>query len=62
MFTLCFLQGTKCDVKNAEDVKNLVSFAQEKMKYIDIWVLMSDLFLCCDSLFCIYWSENIVKI
>ncbi|KAL5159302.1 Chlorophyll(ide) b reductase NOL, chloroplastic [Glycine soja] len=30
--------GTKCDVKNAEDVKNLVSFAQEKMKYIDIWI------------------------
>ncbi|XP_027355006.1 chlorophyll(ide) b reductase NOL, chloroplastic isoform X3 [Abrus precatorius] len=30
--------GTKCDVRNAEDVKNLVSFAQEKLKYIDIWI------------------------
>ncbi|KAJ1442495.1 Short-chain dehydrogenase/reductase SDR [Sesbania bispinosa] len=30
--------GTKCDVRNGEDVKNLVSFAQEKLKYIDIWI------------------------
>ncbi|RDX83255.1 Chlorophyll(ide) b reductase NOL, chloroplastic, partial [Mucuna pruriens] len=30
--------GTKCDVRNADDVKNLVSFAQEKLKYIDIWI------------------------
>lgn len=55
------MQGTKCDVRNAEDVKNLVSFAQEKLKYIDIWVLVSDFSSCCD-LFCIYWWENIAKI
>ncbi|XP_054813313.1 chlorophyll(ide) b reductase NOL, chloroplastic [Prosopis cineraria] len=30
--------GTKCDVREAEDVKNLVAFAQEKLKYIDIWI------------------------
>ncbi|TKY68492.1 Chlorophyll(ide) b reductase NOL [Spatholobus suberectus] len=30
--------GTTCDVRNAEDVKNLVSFAQEKLKHIDIWI------------------------
>jgi hypothetical protein len=42
MLTSGFLQGTTCDVKNGEDVKNLVSFAKEKLKYIDIWVLMSD--------------------
>ncbi|XP_020231128.1 chlorophyll(ide) b reductase NOL, chloroplastic [Cajanus cajan] len=30
--------GTACDVRNAEDVKNLVSFAREKLKYIDIWI------------------------
>ncbi|MED6210874.1 hypothetical protein PIB30_068267 [Stylosanthes scabra] len=30
--------GCKCDVRNAEDVKNLVSFSQEKLKYIDIWI------------------------
>ncbi|BAT89647.1 hypothetical protein LR48_Vigan08g048300 [Vigna angularis] len=33
-----YVWGTKCDVRNAEDVKNLVSFAQEKLKYIDIWI------------------------
>ncbi|XP_057453370.1 chlorophyll(ide) b reductase NOL, chloroplastic isoform X3 [Lotus japonicus] len=30
--------GTKCDVRSGEDVKNLVSFAQEKLKYIDLWI------------------------
>ncbi|CAJ1977998.1 unnamed protein product [Sphenostylis stenocarpa] len=33
-----YVWGTKCDVRIAEDVKNLVSFAQEKLKYIDIWI------------------------
>ncbi|KAK7342966.1 hypothetical protein VNO80_25925 [Phaseolus coccineus] len=33
-----YVWGTKCDVRNADDVKNLVSFAQEKLKYIDIWI------------------------
>ncbi|CAN4076846.1 unnamed protein product [Withania somnifera] len=30
--------GTKCDVREGEDVKNLVSFAKQKLKYIDIWI------------------------
>ncbi|XP_011091971.1 chlorophyll(ide) b reductase NOL, chloroplastic isoform X2 [Sesamum indicum] len=30
--------GVKCDVREGEDVKNLVAFAQEKLKYIDIWI------------------------
>ncbi|XP_021715288.1 chlorophyll(ide) b reductase NOL, chloroplastic-like isoform X1 [Chenopodium quinoa] len=30
--------GTKCDVRDGQDVKNLVAFAQEKLKYIDIWI------------------------
>ncbi|KAL8555132.1 hypothetical protein ACS0TY_003070 [Phlomoides rotata] len=30
--------GTKCDVRDGDDVKNLVAFAQEQLKYIDIWV------------------------
>ncbi|OWM72592.1 hypothetical protein CDL15_Pgr013060 [Punica granatum] len=30
--------GTKCDVSKGQDVKNLVAFAQEKMKHIDIWI------------------------
>ncbi|KAF3660742.1 putative chlorophyll(ide) b reductase NOL, chloroplastic-like isoform X4 [Capsicum annuum] len=29
--------GTKCDVREGEDVKNLVAFAKHKLKYIDIW-------------------------
>ncbi|KAK6928985.1 hypothetical protein RJ641_005190 [Dillenia turbinata] len=29
---------TKCDVREAQDVKNLVAFAQQNLKYIDIWV------------------------
>ncbi|KAI9071880.1 hypothetical protein K1719_046153 [Acacia pycnantha] len=36
-----YVWGTKCDVREAEDVKNLVAFAQEKLKYIDIWLLNS---------------------
>ncbi|PHT74305.1 hypothetical protein T459_21582 [Capsicum annuum] len=31
------MQGTKCDVREGEDVKNLVAFAKHKLKYIDIW-------------------------
>lgn len=36
----CFrsIQGTRCDVREGEDVKDLVAFAQEKLKCIDIWV------------------------
>ncbi|WCJ19149.1 NYC1-like [Euphorbia peplus] len=30
--------GTKCDVREGEDVKNLVRFAQENLKYIDLWI------------------------
>ncbi|KAM3379051.1 chlorophyll(ide) b reductase NOL, chloroplastic [Capsicum galapagoense] len=30
--------GTKCDVREGEDVKNLVAFAKHKLKYIDIWI------------------------
>ncbi|GAB2287522.1 hypothetical protein Dimus_021897 [Dionaea muscipula] len=30
--------GTKCDVREGQDVKNLVAFAREKLKYIDIWI------------------------
>ncbi|KAI8560703.1 hypothetical protein RHMOL_Rhmol04G0277300 [Rhododendron molle] len=30
--------GTKCDVRQGDDVKNLVSFAKEKLDYIDIWI------------------------
>ncbi|XP_028123865.1 chlorophyll(ide) b reductase NOL, chloroplastic-like isoform X2 [Camellia sinensis] len=30
--------GTKCDVRQGDDVKNLVAFAKEKLKYIDIWI------------------------
>ncbi|CAO2833064.1 unnamed protein product [Amaranthus hypochondriacus] len=30
--------GVKCDVRDGRDVKNLVAFAQEKLKYIDIWI------------------------
>lgn len=30
--------GTKCDVREGQDVKNLVAFAQEKLNYIDIWI------------------------
>ncbi|GMJ11892.1 NYC1-like [Hibiscus trionum] len=30
--------GTQCDVRKAEDVKNLVLFAQKNLGYIDIWI------------------------
>lgn len=30
--------GTTCDVRDANDVKNLVTYAQENLKYIDIWI------------------------
>ncbi|KAF5197104.1 Chlorophyll(ide) b reductase NOL protein [Thalictrum thalictroides] len=30
--------GTTCDVREGKDVKALVSFACEKLKYIDIWI------------------------
>ncbi|XP_011032940.1 PREDICTED: chlorophyll(ide) b reductase NOL, chloroplastic isoform X2 [Populus euphratica] len=30
--------GTKCDVREGKDVKDLVAFAQESLKYIDIWI------------------------
>lgn len=39
------LQGTKCDVREADDVKRLVAFAKQNMKHIDIWVSISDLVL-----------------
>ncbi|XP_031125931.1 chlorophyll(ide) b reductase NOL, chloroplastic [Ipomoea triloba] len=30
--------GTKCDVRDSEDVKSLVAFAKQNLKYIDIWI------------------------
>ncbi|KAJ7949464.1 chlorophyll(Ide) b reductase NOL, chloroplastic-like [Quillaja saponaria] len=30
--------GTKCDVREGQDVKDLVIFAKENLKYIDIWI------------------------
>ncbi|KAL3516265.1 hypothetical protein ACH5RR_023167 [Cinchona calisaya] len=30
--------GTTCDVRDSKDVRALVAFAQEKLKYIDIWI------------------------
>ncbi|KAJ3685901.1 hypothetical protein LUZ61_015065 [Rhynchospora tenuis] len=30
--------GTVCDVREGKDVKALVEFAREKLKYIDIWI------------------------
>ncbi|KAM7267537.1 hypothetical protein ACFE04_009703 [Oxalis oulophora] len=30
--------GTKCDVRESQDVKNLVAYAQNNLKYIDIWI------------------------
>ncbi|PKU64606.1 chlorophyll(ide) b reductase NOL, chloroplastic isoform X1 [Dendrobium catenatum] len=30
--------GTVCDVRVGKDVKELVAFAREKMKYVDIWI------------------------
>lgn len=36
------MQGTKCDVREGDDVKNLVAFVKQKLKYIDIWVFNLD--------------------
>ncbi|XP_038885315.1 chlorophyll(ide) b reductase NOL, chloroplastic isoform X2 [Benincasa hispida] len=30
--------GTRCDVREGEDIKNLVTFVQKNLKYIDIWI------------------------
>ncbi|CAN6697427.1 unnamed protein product [Malus baccata var. baccata] len=30
--------GTNCDVREGQDVKDLVAFAQKNLKYIDIWI------------------------
>ncbi|GAB4836199.1 hypothetical protein Ancab_001113 [Ancistrocladus abbreviatus] len=30
--------GAKCDVREGQDVKDLVAYAQEHLKYIDIWI------------------------
>ncbi|KAM7512421.1 hypothetical protein LguiB_011296 [Lonicera macranthoides] len=30
--------GIQCDVREGKDVKNLVAYAQENLKYIDIWI------------------------
>nr|XP_043624589.1 chlorophyll(ide) b reductase NOL, chloroplastic isoform X3 [Erigeron canadensis] len=30
--------GTKCDVRDGNDVKNLVQFAQDNLQYVDIWI------------------------
>ncbi|KAK9190459.1 hypothetical protein WN943_019064 [Citrus x changshan-huyou] len=35
--------GTKCDVSEGNEVADLVAFAQKNLKYVDIWVFMSDL-------------------
>ncbi|TQD82727.1 hypothetical protein C1H46_031696 [Malus baccata] len=32
------VSGTNCDVREGENVKDLVSFAQKNLKYIDIWI------------------------
>ncbi|XP_060675921.1 chlorophyll(ide) b reductase NOL, chloroplastic isoform X3 [Ziziphus jujuba] len=32
--------GTQCDVREGQDVKDLVAFAQRSLGYIDIWVLI----------------------
>ncbi|XWS74659.1 hypothetical protein CRYUN_Cryun01aG0016900 [Craigia yunnanensis] len=32
------VRGTRCDVREAQDVKNLVLFAQKNLGYIDIWI------------------------
>ncbi|KVH97556.1 Glucose/ribitol dehydrogenase, partial [Cynara cardunculus var. scolymus] len=37
--TLSFsIQGTKCDVRDGNDVKNLVQYAQDNLQYVDIWI------------------------
>ncbi|KAI7750954.1 hypothetical protein M8C21_011260 [Ambrosia artemisiifolia] len=30
--------GTKCDVRDGDDVKNLVKYAQDNLQYVDIWI------------------------
>ncbi|KAK1425412.1 hypothetical protein QVD17_20764 [Tagetes erecta] len=30
--------GTKCDVRDGNDVKNLVKYAQDNLRYVDIWI------------------------
>ncbi|XP_023636894.1 chlorophyll(ide) b reductase NOL, chloroplastic isoform X2 [Capsella rubella] len=30
--------GTKCDVREGKDVKELVAYSQQNLKYIDIWI------------------------
>ncbi|KAK9051261.1 hypothetical protein SSX86_027888 [Deinandra increscens subsp. villosa] len=30
--------GTKCDVRDGNDVKNLVKYAQDNLQYVDIWI------------------------
>lgn len=30
--------GTKCDVRDGNDVKNLVQYAQDNLQYVDIWI------------------------
>ncbi|CAM8958020.1 unnamed protein product [Rhodiola kirilowii] len=30
--------GTKCDVRNGQDVKDLVAYAQKNLTYVDIWI------------------------
>nr|XP_048327001.1 chlorophyll(ide) b reductase NOL, chloroplastic isoform X2 [Ziziphus jujuba var. spinosa] len=32
--------GTQCDIREGQDVKDLVAFAQRNLGYIDIWVLI----------------------
>ncbi|GJU99572.1 ribonuclease H2 subunit B [Tanacetum coccineum] len=32
-------KGTKCDVRDGNDVKNLVKYAQDNLKNVDIWAL-----------------------
>lgn len=39
-WTLVSLQGTKCDVREGNEVADLVAFAQKNLKYVDIWVFI----------------------
>ncbi|GKA38666.1 hypothetical protein Tco_0731217, partial [Tanacetum coccineum] len=34
-----YQKGTKCDVRDRNDVKNLVKYAHDDLKNVDIWVL-----------------------
>lgn len=34
-----YRQGTKCDVREGKDVRELVGYCQNNLKYIDIWVI-----------------------